>query len=103
MLMKAVDSYLAVRRAAGYELVVPEYLLRSYARFATCRGEVSVRTASVIEWASEGKRPANPCFNGRLDGPFFHQEVRDGVCCEELGGKWYLWQRVWRRRIDVGC
>jgi len=53
MLMKAVDSYLAVRRAAGFELVVPEYLLRSFARFATSRGEVAVRTATVIEWASE--------------------------------------------------
>jgi len=53
MLMKAVDSYLAVRRAAGYELGVPEYLLRSYARFAIKRGEVLVCSASVIEWASE--------------------------------------------------
>lgn len=53
MLMDAVDSYLAVRRAAGYELGVPEYLLRSFARFANGRGEVFVLTASVIEWASE--------------------------------------------------
>jgi len=51
-MMNAVNSYLAVRRAAGYELIVPEYLLRSYARFATKRGEEIVRTASVIEWAS---------------------------------------------------
>jgi integrase len=53
MLMKAVDSYLDVRRAAGYKLRCQGYLLRSFARFATARGEVSVRTASVIEWASE--------------------------------------------------
>ena len=52
MLMQAVDSYLAVRRAAGYELGVPEYLLRSFARFATSRDEVVVLTASVVEWAS---------------------------------------------------
>lgn len=53
MLMKAVDSYLAVRRAAGYRLHGAEYLLRSFARFATSRGEMRVRTESVIAWASE--------------------------------------------------
>lgn len=53
MLQEAVDSYLAVRRAAGYEMVVPEYLLRSFARSATSRGDIYVRTESVIEWASE--------------------------------------------------
>ena len=51
-MMDAVNSYLAVRRAAGYELIAPEYLLRSYAQFATQRGEEIVRSASVIEWAS---------------------------------------------------
>ena len=29
MLMDAVDGYLEIRRAAGFELEVPEYLLRS--------------------------------------------------------------------------
>jgi integrase/recombinase XerD len=53
MLMRAVDSYLEVRRAAGFELEVPEYLLRSYARFARKRGDVRVRTQTVIEWASQ--------------------------------------------------
>jgi hypothetical protein len=30
MLMKKVDRYLALRRAAGYALEVPEYHLRNY-------------------------------------------------------------------------
>ena len=34
MLMKKVDDYLALRRAAGYALEVPEYHLRNFARFA---------------------------------------------------------------------
>ena len=42
MLMDAVDSYLAVRRAVGFELEVPEYLLRSFARSADERGDTHV-------------------------------------------------------------
>ena len=52
-MMSFVDSYLAVRRAAGYALVDDEFLLRSYARFATDRGESVVLVESVVEWASE--------------------------------------------------
>lgn len=55
--MSAVDSYLAVRRAAGYEMVVPEYLLRSYARFAAERGEVVVLALSVTEWETSRGHP----------------------------------------------
>jgi integrase/recombinase XerD len=53
MLMKKVDDYLALRRAAGYALEVPEYHLRNLARFATQREETLVCTPSVIEWASQ--------------------------------------------------
>jgi len=52
MLMRAVDFYLAVRRAAGYELTVTEYLLRDFARFAAERGEGHVRSTSAIAWAA---------------------------------------------------
>ena len=47
----AVDSYLAMRHAAGFHLVNSEYLLRSFARCAAERGETHVRTATAIEWA----------------------------------------------------
>jgi len=53
MLMQGVDSYLDIRRAAGFELEVPGYLLRSFARYASERDEQHVRTASAIEWASQ--------------------------------------------------
>lgn len=53
MLENAIDEYLAMRRAGGFELEVPAYLLRSFARFASGRGETHVCTRSVIEWASE--------------------------------------------------
>jgi len=52
MIMKAVDTYLSVRRAAGFKLEVPEYLLRSYARFASEHGQTHVTTQTTIDWAS---------------------------------------------------
>lgn len=53
MLMNKVDEYLALRRAAGYALESPEYLLRSFARFAANRKETLIRTPTAIEWASQ--------------------------------------------------
>lgn len=53
MLMKKVDDYLALRRAAGYALEVPEYHLRNFARFAGQRQETLICTPTVIEWASQ--------------------------------------------------
>jgi len=50
----AVDRYLAMRHAAGFDLVNTEYLLRSFARVATARGEAYVRAATAIDWASRG-------------------------------------------------
>jgi integrase len=57
MLIKAVESYLAVRRAAGFKLKCQEYLLRRFARFASERGDLHIRTDSVMEWASQVKVP----------------------------------------------
>ena len=53
-MMKAIDNYLAVRRAAGFDLSVQEYLLRSFDRFASEREETHVRTQTVVQWASIG-------------------------------------------------
>ena len=52
-MMPAVESYLAVRRAAGFDLLNAGYLLRSFARFASQRGEMHIRTHSAIDWATE--------------------------------------------------
>ena len=57
-MMNVVDSYLAVRRAAGFDLSGQEYLLRSFARFAEKSGEEHVRTATAIKWAELGPSPA---------------------------------------------
>ena len=52
MLMAAVEMYLAVRRAAGFQLTPVESYLRSFARFAMERGQTYVVTHTVIAWAT---------------------------------------------------
>lgn len=53
-MMAAVNSYLALRRTAGFAMSNAEYLLRSFARFAAARGERHVRATTLIDWASQG-------------------------------------------------
>ena len=50
-MIQAVENYLALRRAAGFELVNADYLLHSFARFAAERRETHVRVATAMEWA----------------------------------------------------
>lgn len=52
MLMRDVESYLAVRRAAGFELRRVERYLLSFARFAEARGETHVRADTAIKWSA---------------------------------------------------
>ena len=52
-MITAVESYLAVRRAAGFTLSNTEYLLRSFAVFATDKKQTHIRTATAIDWASQ--------------------------------------------------
>ena len=51
-MIQAIETYLTMRRAVGFELLNADYLLRSFARFAAARRETNVRIASAIEWAS---------------------------------------------------
>lgn len=53
MLMDVVDSYLKIRRVAGFELKGPDYLLRSFARFSDQKGYDHVNTEVAIEWARQ--------------------------------------------------
>jgi len=55
--MAFVDSYLALRRAAGYKLRAVEGRLRSFARFAEARGESHIRANTAIVWAAEAVSP----------------------------------------------
>lgn len=51
MLTRAVESYLALRRAAGFAFKSRGSLLRSFAEFSTANGESYVRTRVAIPWA----------------------------------------------------
>lgn len=53
MLDHAINSYLEVRRAAGFQLKVDEGLLRSYGRFAAASGQMHVRRQTAIDWAAQ--------------------------------------------------
>jgi hypothetical protein len=48
-MMAAVETYLSVRRVLGFALSNTEYLLRSFAAFATRRNQTHIHTASVID------------------------------------------------------
>ena len=52
MLSQLVDSYLELRRATGFRMKVPGYLLPSFANFAAARGESWVCTRTAIDWAA---------------------------------------------------
>lgn len=58
MLTPAIDAYLAIRRAAGFELRVGESLLRHFARFAVERGDSYVCSETAIAWAALAPSPA---------------------------------------------
>jgi integrase/recombinase XerD len=51
MLTQAVESYLALRRAAGFALKCPGCQLKSFASFSQARGHYYVSSDVAIEWA----------------------------------------------------
>ena len=53
-MLKAIEAYLALRRATGFTMLNAEYLLKSFAVFATERGEKQVHTQTAIDWAARG-------------------------------------------------
>lgn len=54
MLKRDVNTYLDVRRAAGFQLQSVEYYLRDFTRFALARGETHVVAQTAIAWAMQG-------------------------------------------------
>ncbi len=55
MLKDDVDTYLAVRRAAGFKLKDDSFYLYHFARFATAQGDIHVITQSAIAWARQAR------------------------------------------------
>lgn len=54
MLIQAIETYLAVRRAADFKLNAVERYLRSFAHYATAKGDTHVVTQTAIVWAEQG-------------------------------------------------
>lgn len=65
MLTPLIDDYLALRRAAGFQLRVQECHLRNFARFAAERRETHVRTQTALDWAALA--PSSSQRGNRLD------------------------------------
>ena len=53
-MMAAVNAYLTLRRAAGFDMFNAGFLLASYASFAAERNEAHVSAETAIAWASRG-------------------------------------------------
>src|SRR6516164_7608840 len=53
-MLKAIETYLALRRATGFAMLNAEYLLKSFAVFATELGQTHVYTQTAIDWAARG-------------------------------------------------
>ena len=51
MLIRAVETYLAVRRAAGFALRCEDFQLKSFAAFSEARKQRYVSTETAITWA----------------------------------------------------
>ena len=64
MLSQDVSRYIALNHAMGLKFKVQTYLLRSFAAFAEQRGEDSVYSKTVLDWAALG--PSARTRRGRL-------------------------------------
>jgi integrase/recombinase XerD len=53
-MMAIVETYLATRRAGGFDLLNAGYLLGSFACFAAKRNETHIRAETAIDWAALG-------------------------------------------------
>lgn len=53
-MLKAIETYLGLRRATGFAMSSAECLLKSFAAFAAERGQSHVHTQTAIDWAALG-------------------------------------------------
>ena len=54
LMLNAIETYLGLRRAAGFAMSNDEYLLKSFAAFAAEHGQSHVHTQTAIDWAALG-------------------------------------------------
>ncbi len=88
-MIKAVETYLAVRRAVGFTLSNTECLLRSFARFTIDQKQTHIRTATAIEWASQARSVAQ-----RHKVVTVHQRQRIMWSCPQCNGSMLILERM---------
>ena len=57
MLTDDIERYIALRRSLGFKLQKPSRYLRSFARFATDKGERHICAATAVAWAATAPTP----------------------------------------------
>lgn len=57
MLIKEIERYISVRRAAGHDFNGGARLLRLYGRFAIARGDSHVRRETALDWSAGASSP----------------------------------------------
>lgn len=71
MLSAAVDSYLAARRALGFQLRDTEGILRDFVAFASGKGDTHVCSRTVLDWIrSRNGSPLRKCVRLRTVARF---------------------------------
>ena len=58
MLSEHVSRYIELHRSLGFKFRLQAYLLNHFVRFAESRGDTTVRSESVLAWASEAPSAA---------------------------------------------
>src|SRR5258708_9541634 len=82
-MLKAIEAYLALRRATGFAMLNAECLLKSFATFATERRQTHVHTQTAIDWAARG--PSVAQRDARLKAVFrFVPHVRGDDARHEM-------------------
>lgn len=92
MLRNAVDTYLAVRRAAGFKIEDGAIYLNDFVRFASAQGDTHVASPTAITWAAQARSEAQRAtrlkavirfarFSHAADHD--HEIPPDGVFCSQ--------------------
>jgi integrase len=98
MMMHAVDSYLAIRRAAGFDLRKVERLLRGFARHCAEREETHLSAQTAIAWAGEGSSSPQKAFRLKTVAQFARfiraEDERHEVPPDDLFGGYQIKRRT---------
>ena len=98
MMTQALDSYLAVRRSAGFKLKKVEYYLRRFVRFPANEGQAYISAQTAIEWARQGTSPAERSFRLKTVACFARylsaEDPRHEVPPDDVFGGYQIRRRI---------